>query len=117
MSGEEVETSQADVDLKALEGFLAGNGTWKVWRRCWTRTTYFVYEDRLRGRGVEACPRRGGDRDLYAMRCVEQCRLLKAERDGYGDGLCCACVPHASGSSHHLSRPLLRHHHHFHIHI
>jgi hypothetical protein len=25
MSGEEVETSQADVDLKALEGFLAGN--------------------------------------------------------------------------------------------
>jgi hypothetical protein len=43
---------------------------------------------------VEACLRRGGDRDLPALRCVEQCRLLKAERDGYSDGLRRACAPH-----------------------
>jgi hypothetical protein len=39
------------------------------------------------------------------MRCVEQGRLLKAERDGYSDGLCRACAPHAPGSSHALSSP------------
>jgi hypothetical protein len=27
------------------------------------------------------------------MRCVEQCWLLKSERDGYSDGLCRACAP------------------------
>jgi hypothetical protein len=29
--------------------------------------------------------------------------LLKAEPDGYSNGLCHACAPHAPGSSHHFS--------------
>ena len=27
------------------------------------------------------------------MRCVEQCWLVKTERDGYSDGLCRLCAP------------------------
>ena len=41
--------------------------------------------------------------NYHELRCVEQCRLLKAERDGYSDALCRACAPHAPGPSHHLS--------------
>jgi hypothetical protein len=69
----EFETSQADVDLKALESFLVGN-------RPLERLEALLdahHLTRLRGRGVEACIRRGGDRDLHAMRCVEQYRLLE----------------------------------------
>jgi hypothetical protein len=77
MSGE-VETSQAEVDLKALEGFLVGN-------RDLERLEVLLDAHhllRLRGWGVEGCLRRGGDRDLLAMRCAEQYRLSKIERDG-----------------------------------
>jgi hypothetical protein len=64
---------------------------------------------RWRSGGEESCGWRGrlsrssgGGR---RMKCVEQCRLLKAEWDGYSDGLCRACAPHAAGSSHDLSTP------------
>jgi hypothetical protein len=99
MSGEEVETSQAEVDLKALESFLVGNRHLEQLEALLNAHHLL----RLRGRGVEACLRRGGDRDLHAIRCVEQSWLLEAERDGYSDGLRRACTPHAAGSSHHLS--------------
>src|SRR5215212_196850 len=39
------------------------------------------------------------------MKCVEQCWCLKAERDGYSDGLRRACAPYAPSPSHHLSSP------------
>ena len=29
------------------------------------------------------------------LKCAEQCQLLKAQWDGYSDGLCRACTPHA----------------------
>jgi hypothetical protein len=109
----EFETSQADVDLKALESFLVGN-------RPLERLEALLDAHhllRLRGRGVEACIRRGGDRDLHAMRCVEQCWLLKAQWDGYSDGLCRACAPHAPAHRTISREPLLRHYHHCHIHI
>ena len=79
MSGEEIETSQADVALKALESFLVGNGHLERLEALLDATTYFAYEDRLRGRAVEVCLRRGGDRDLPAMGCAEQAWLLRAE--------------------------------------
>ena len=56
MSGE-VETSQADVDLKALEGFLVGNRDLE--RQEALLDAHHLL--RLRERGVEACLRRGGD--------------------------------------------------------
>ena len=62
MSGE-VETSQAEVDLKALEGFLVGNlGLERL--EALLDAQHLL---RLRGRGVEACLRRGGDRDLPVL--------------------------------------------------
>jgi hypothetical protein len=99
MSGEEIETSQADVALKALESFLVGNG--HLERLEALLDAHHLL--RLRERGVEACLRRGGDRDLPAIRCVEPCWLLKAGRDGYSDGLCRMCAPHAAGPPQHLS--------------
>jgi hypothetical protein len=37
------------------------------------------------------------------MRYGEKCRLLKAEWDGYSDGLCGPCAPFAPGPSHGFS--------------
>jgi hypothetical protein len=39
------------------------------------------------------------------VRCAEQGRHLKAQWDGYSDGLCRLCAAHAPGSSHALSSP------------
>ena len=75
MSREEIETSQDDMDLKALEGFLVGN--WGLERLEALLDAQHLL--RLRGRGVEACLRRGGDRDLPAMGCAEQAWLLRAQ--------------------------------------
>src|SRR5215212_11768371 len=58
MSGE-VETPQAEVDLKALEGFREGNQDLERLKALLDAHHLL----RLRGRGVEACLRRGGDRD------------------------------------------------------
>ena len=90
--GSELETSQPELHLEALEIFLVGNRDLE--RQEALLDAHHLL--RLRERGVEACLRRGGDRDLPAIRCVEQCRLLKAERDGYSDGLRRACAPHAA---------------------
>ncbi len=65
MSGE-VETSQAEVDLKALEGFLVGNRNLERLEALLDA----LHLLRLRGRGVEACLRRRGDRDLHARRLL-----------------------------------------------
>jgi hypothetical protein len=43
--------------------------------------------------------------------------LLKAKPDGYSDGLCRACTPYAPAHRAVSQDPLLRHHHHCHIHI
>jgi hypothetical protein len=101
MSGEEVETSQADVDLKALESFLVGNRHLEQLEAL--LDTHHLL--RLRGRGVEACLRRGGDRDLHAIRFAEKCRLLKAQWDGYSDRLSRTYAPIVPGPSHGLSSP------------
>ena len=43
--------------------------------------------------------------------------LLRAERDGYSDGLCRACAPHAPVHRAVSREPLLWHRHHSHIYI
>jgi hypothetical protein len=40
------------------------------------------------------------------MRSVEQCWLLKAKRDGYSEGLCRACAPHAPAYCTSLGTPI-----------
>jgi hypothetical protein len=65
MSGE-LETSQAEVNSKALEGFRAGNQDLE--RLDALLDAYYLL--RLRGRGVESCLRRGGDPDLHARRLL-----------------------------------------------
>jgi hypothetical protein len=84
----ELETSQPELHLEELEIFLVGN---RDLERQEARLDAHPLL-RLRGRGVEACLRREGDRDLYAMGYIEHCRLLKGERDGYSDGLCRTCA-------------------------
>ena len=67
--------------------------------------------------GVVMMPKRRVLRDVqWAGACLFS-YPLEAEPDGYSDGLCRACAPHAR-AHHAVSRDLLlRHHHHSHIHI
>jgi len=51
------------------------------------------------------------------MRSVEQCWCLKAEWNGYSDGLCRTYVAHAPAHRAVSWDPLLTYHHHSHIYI
>jgi hypothetical protein len=82
MSGE-VEAYQAELDLKALEGFREGNQDLERLEALLDAHHLL----RLRGRGVEACLRRGGDRDLHARRLLSGvCRSSIGPSSEVSDG-------------------------------
>src|SRR5215212_8563197 len=96
MSGEEVETSQTEVDSNALEGFLVGN-------RDSERLGALLDAHHLLP--LRGSPTRKGSGSMPSARrrsrslCNEVCRALPAPKGGVGqpgDGLCRACAPKAS---------------------
>jgi hypothetical protein len=76
-------------------------------------TGFYVWHTPLRAARMAS----GGLRYPSNMRGVEQCWRLKAKPDGYSDGLCRAYAHHAPAHRAVCRDPLLRHHHHCHIHI
>jgi hypothetical protein len=93
MSGE-VENAQAEMNSKALEGFLVGNQDLE------RLDALLDAHHLLRLRGDGEWKHAFGEEKIEIflaiaarMRCAEQCWHLKPERDGHSDGLCRARVP------------------------